>query len=257
MTAVGLYAPGSSWLYQADPRAKIWMALLGIILCLLCKTPWDLLVVLIICHLVLLAGEIPASTLIKQWRNLAPLLLVILILQPLIMPGNGAILARIGPIAITTTGLITGLHYALRVAGAAFFALIPILTTPIQTLVRGFQKMGLPYVWGMTIGLSLRYLGTIGELYKTISEAQQARGLDLSKGNLAARARAAIPTLIAVIIASLRLSDSLALGMAARGFGMKRARTWRHDITMQTMDWLVFTFSLVLFTLGVWWLISS
>jgi energy-coupling factor transport system permease protein len=98
-------------------------------------------------------------------------------------------------------------------------------------------KLGLPYNLGMTIGLALNYLGTVGDLYTTVSDAQQARGWDLSQRGLIKRARAAVPTLIAVIIASLRLSDTLALGLAARGFGLARPRTIYHDICMTRFDW--------------------
>jgi energy-coupling factor transport system permease protein len=174
----------------------------------------------------------------QVWRRMALLLAVILILQPILSPGAEPPLFQIGPLRITESGVLLGSRYALRVATAAFFALIPIMTTPINRLVRGMQKLGLPYVWGAAIGLALRYLGTIGELYAQISDAQAARGWDASSGNLIQRAKGAVPALIALVIASLRLIDSLALGMAARGFGLRRERTWREDIAMSRVDWL-------------------
>jgi energy-coupling factor transport system permease protein len=91
-------------------------------------------------------------------------------------------------------------------------------------------------------------MGTLGDLYSTIAEAQQARGWDLGEGGLFKRARAAVPTLIAIIIASLRLSDSLAIGLAARGFGMDRPRTHRHDIAMTKLDWVALAAMLAGFT---------
>jgi energy-coupling factor transport system permease protein len=228
------------------------MAFTGIVLCLLAKHPGHLLILLAACHLLLIGGGIHPSLLIMQWRNLALLLAIIVILQPIIVPGSGPAVLKIGPIGITSSGVVLGVHYALRVAGAAFFALIPIPTTSAPALVRGLQKIGLPYLWGMTLELALRYMGTVGETYKIISEAQQARGIELAKGNLIARAKAIIPTLIAVIIASLRLSDSLAIGMAARGFGMKRTRTWRQDIRMSGSDWAIIGVSGVIGALAAW-----
>jgi energy-coupling factor transport system permease protein len=237
-TAVGIYTAGDSWLYRLDPRVKMWFSVLGVAMCLVVPRPAVTIGVLAIAHLMLIAGGLPINHLGRLWRNLAPLVLVILILQPLLTPGAGAVIAQIGPLRVTQEGLVVGVLYALRVAAAAFVVLVPILTTPINTLVRGLQKLGLPYTWGMTVGLALRYLSTIGELYTSISESQQARGWDVSQGGLVKRARAAIPTVIALIIASLRLADTLALGMAARGFGLDRSRTWRQDIRMSRGDWV-------------------
>jgi len=245
--AVGFYVPGETWLYRLDPRAKLWIALLGIGLCLITARLELLASGLLIAHLVLMLGGLPAGKLIQVWRRMALLLAVILILQPLLSPGADPAILQAGPLRITQSGILLGCRYALRVAAAAFFVLIPIMTTPINRLVRGMQKVGLPYVWGAAIGLALRYLGTIGELYEQISQAQAARGLDAESGNVLQRVRNAVPTLIALVIASLRLIDSLALGMAARGFGLRRERTWRGDITMSAVDWAAVGFSTAVF----------
>jgi energy-coupling factor transport system permease protein len=250
-TAVGFYTPGDSWLYRLDPRPKLWLSALGIGLCLLTARLDLLAAALGIAHLVLLAGGLAPGKLALVWRRVLIILIVILVLQPIISPGPEPPLAQFGPLRITTSGLVLGLRYALRVAAAAFFTLIPIMTTPINVLVRGLQKLGLPYAWGAAIGLALRYLGTIGDLYTTIGEAQAARGWDPASGGPIRRARAAIPSLIALVIASLRLIDSLALGMAARGYGLDRPRTWRQDIAMAGPDWLAVAFSTLIFAVMV------
>jgi energy-coupling factor transport system permease protein len=248
MTApIGFYTPGTSWLNRLDPRPKLWIALLGILICLFSTRIDILAITVVIAHLTLLLGGIPASRLFQVWQRLAILLIVILILQPIISPGPEPPIVQIGPIHITASGLLLGLRYALRVTGAAFFALIPVMTTPVNVLVRGLQKIGLPYVWGAAIGLALRYLGTLGDLYTTILEGQATRGWDVTSGGIIQRARAAAPALIALTIASLRLADSLALAMAARGFGMPASRTWRHDIAMKPIDWFAIILATIIF----------
>jgi energy-coupling factor transport system permease protein len=90
----------------------------------------------------------------------------------------------------------------------------------------------------MMIGLAVHYLGTLGTKYSSILEAQQARGLDLAGRGLLKRARAFVPVLVALVIASLRLSDTLSLGLAARGFGMPGPRTYLYDLRLRWADWL-------------------
>lgn len=240
MTAAGFYVPGEGLLYGIDPRVKLWFSALAVGLCVAVARVDVLTGVLILTHVVLLAGGVRPRHLLRVWGALAPLIVVILILQPLLAPGAGPALAVLGPLRITSAGLLTGLRYGLRIAAAAFAVLVPILTTPINLLVRALEKIGLPYTWALTVGLALRYLGTIGDLYTTISEAQQARGWDLSQVGFVRRVKGAVPTLIALIVASLRLSDSLALGLAARGFGLSsaRRRTYFRDIAFRRVDWI-------------------
>ncbi len=251
--APGFYVPGAGWLHRLDPRAKLWFAVLGIAACLLTPRLDVLAGLLALTQIVLLLDGLSARQLGGVWKSLGPLVLIILILQPVLMPGSGPALAQVGPLRLTSAGLGNGLRYALRLAAAAFAVLIPVMTTSTHTLVRGLEKLGLPYTWGMMIGLALRYLGTVGGLYSTIMEAQQARGLDLSERGLVKRARVAVPTLIALIVASLRLSDSLALGLAARGFGGQAApgqavrRTSLHDIVLTRADWLAMIIAVAVF----------
>jgi energy-coupling factor transport system permease protein len=163
---------------------------------------------------------------------------MILVLQPLFVPGPGPDLFSLGPVRLTTFGLLEGLSFALRAATLAFVAATLLLTTEPTNLVRGLTKLGLPYTWGLTVGLAIRYLPTTYSLYVTINEAQQARGWIVGKGNLLERARSYLPTLVATIIAALRLSDGLALALAARGLGYPTQRTVLHDIRMRRADWL-------------------
>ncbi len=236
----GFTIPADTWLYRLDPRVKLWFALLAVAFCLLTPNLALLAGVLFLTQGMLLAGGIGLRRVGAIWLGLGPLIAVILILQPLLAKDSSTLIWQFGPLRLTEGGLLTGARYALRVAAAAFAVALPILSTPINTLMRGLQKLGVPYRWVMMVGLALRYLATLGDLYTTISEAQQARGWDPTQGGLIRRVRATMPTLIALIVASLRLSDALALGLAARGFGVRSSspRTALYEIAMGPTDWL-------------------
>jgi energy-coupling factor transport system permease protein len=252
LTTAALQTPAIpvSWLARLDPRPKLAYALFGIALCMISGRIEIMAAILIVAHGVVLFGGVPIRQVLGLWRGLVILLGIVLIGQTVFNP-SGDVLARLGPAVITTGGLTLAVRQTLRIAAAALIAATPLWTTPINVLVRGLEKLGLPYAWGMAVGLALRYLQTIGDLYRSISEAQQARGWDPSSGGLIARAKATVPTLIALIIASLRLSDSLALGMAARGFGLNRHRTMRADIEMRGVDWVAVGMVMVGFAGGM------
>jgi energy-coupling factor transport system permease protein len=242
-----LYLPRDAWLHRLDPRAKLGAVLLAGTLGLIYRHIAVLACLLLVAHLVLLSTRIPAGRLRWLWGRLAPLLLMILILQPLFVPGPGPDLLSLGPVRITLSGILDGISFALRAATLAFVAATLLLTTEPNDLVQGLHKMGLPYSWGLTVGLAIRYLPTTYGLYLTIHEAQQARGWIVGKGNLIQRARSYLPILVATIIAALRLSDGLALALAARGLDYPARRTVLHDVRMQSADWFAMAVSALLF----------
>jgi energy-coupling factor transport system permease protein len=248
-----LYVPGESWLHRLDPRAKLWAALLAGIIGLVYRQVGLLAGLLLLAHLLLLSARIPGDRIRWLWLRLAPLLIMILILQPLFAPGPdpgpglAADLLRLGPLRVTVTGLLDGLSFALRAAALAFLAAAFLLTTGSTQLVQGLVKLGLPYPWGLTVGLAIRYLPTTYGLFTTIGEAQQARGWIVGQGSLLQRARSYLPILVATVIAALRLSDSLGLALAARGLGYTSRRTVLHDLHFGARDWAIVVLAGLLF----------
>jgi len=234
-----VYLAHDSWVHRLDPRAKLWAVLLAGVTGLLFRNIAVLAALLLVVHLGLFAARIPGKRIRWLWARLAPLLLLILVLQPLFAPGPGPDLLRLGPLRLTVAGILEGVSFALRAAALTFLAALLLLTTDPSRLVQGLVKLGLPYTWGLTVGLSIRYLPTTYGLLVTVREAQQARGWVLERGNLLRRARAYVPILVATIIAALRLSDNLGLALAARGLGYPVRRTAMHNPTFGPQDWAV------------------
>ncbi len=234
-----VYLARDSWVHRLDPRAKLWAVLLAGAVGLLFRNLAVLAALLLVVHLALFAARVPAARIRWLWARLLPLLLLILVLQPLFAPGPGPDLLRLGPLRLTVAGVLEGVSFALRAAALTFLAALLLLTTDPSALVQGLVKLGVPYTWGLTVGLSIRYLPTTYGLLVTVREAQEARGWVLERGNLLRRARAYVPILVATIIAALRLSDNLGLALAARGLGYPAQRTTLHDLAFGARDWTV------------------
>jgi energy-coupling factor transport system permease protein len=230
------YAPGDSWLHRLDPRTKLWAVLLAGILGLVFKHLAVLGALLVFAHLILLSARVSWDRMRWLWVRLGPLLIMIMILQPLFAPGPGPDLLRLGPVRITVVGLLDGLSFALRAASLTFLAALLLLTTDPNALVQGLVKLGLPYTWGLTVGLAIRYLPTTYGLFVTVQEAQQARGWVAGHGGFLQRIRSYLPILVATIIGALRLSDNLGLALAARGLGYPAQRTTLYDLRFGALD---------------------
>ena len=234
--SVDLYVNAESWLHRLDPRVKLWGVVAGSALAFLLGDALALLAYLAALVAVLRLGRVPMARVRWVLRGLLPLTVLILLIQPWFVP-EGRLILALGPARLTVGGLWVALLLAIRANVLALLALTPLFTTRHDDLVRGLVQLGLPYTWGFTITLALRYIPIAAGLYLTIRQAQEARGLDLHHGHLLARVRRFVPILTALIIASVRLSDHLAMAMAVRGLGAG-PRTERRVLRMRGVDWL-------------------
>ena len=128
-----------------------------------------------------------------------------------------------------------------------FFVIL--FTTRQNDLVRGLVRLGLPFEWGLTLSIALRYIPNFSHTIALIQEAQAARGLQVERGDLVGRLRGVVPVLVALIISVLRTSDTLGMALAVRGVGSGHPRTVWRDIRFSWQDWVVLTLILVVFTL--------
>ena len=132
-----------------------------------------------------------------------------------------------------------------------FFVIL--FTTRQNELVRGLVKLGLPFEWGLTLSIALRYIPSFSHAIVQIQEAQAARGWQVERGDLLGRLRGMAPVLVALIINVMRTGDTLGMALAARGVGGGRPRTVWRDIRMGRGDWLALAllalvFAVLLFT---------
>lgn len=247
-----LFIPRQAWLHRLDPRTKLLLTLVGFMVCLLFQEIAVLGAVLVLFHLFLLSSEIPWARLRWLWARMLPLTVMILLLQPFFASADaGPVLWQVGPLRWTVAGLLSGVFFALRVNGMAFVAAGLLFVTEPSSLVQGLVKLGLPYEWGLTVSLAIRYLPTTYGLYQSIYEAQQARGWEPGRGGYLRRIRDYLPMLVAVMIAALRMADNLGMALAARGFGVSRGvqRTSLRNISFRPADWIVTIGLLLVLTL--------
>jgi energy-coupling factor transport system permease protein len=194
---------------------------------------------LVAVHILLRQADIPWTRIRWLWGRMWLVSLTILLLWPLFYPFGKPVLLDWHLVQITVPSLMEGLSNALRVIDLAFAAFVLLVSTDQTSLVQGLVSVGLPYEWGLGLAIGLRYLPLLDGTYETITDAQRARGWTPNRGSPLRRARAHIPALVALVIAALRLSDSLTLTLAARGFQPGQTRTTRRPLRMRAVDWWV------------------
>ena len=229
------YIPRDAWLHRLDPRVKLWGTALGFFTAFMLPDLLSQVVFLSGLHLLLLANAIPWRVVGRLWRQMAILLVLILVLQPFFAPA-GRELVTLGPLRLTLGGIAAALLLATRTMALACVVGALLFTTDQRALVRAFVRLGVPYAWGLTFSLTLRFLPAIQSLFVAVREAQAARGW-VAEGNLVRRFREYLPVLVAVVIGTLRMSDRLTLALAARGLATAAQRTVWRDLRMRPADW--------------------
>ena len=234
--AFDLYVDRPSWLHRLDPRTKLGFVVVSSFVLLSFSSPFVSAAFLLGIHGILWSGKVPASRLRWAWQRMWPITLLILVLWPVFYPQGNDVLWQVWRIRITTQGLWQGLGTALRINALAFAFLVLLFSTDQARLVRGLVKLGLPYEWGLTLAIALRYLPTLYGIYTAVSEAQQARGWVVAEGSFVQRIKSYLPVLVAVIVGALRLADNLSLALAARGFQSGAKRTHLRELELSPAD---------------------
>ncbi len=234
--AFDLYVDRPSWLHRLDPRTKLAFVVLSCILLLSFSHPFASAAFLLGIHGILWSGKVPASRLRWAWQRMWPITFLVLVLWPIFYPLGDEVLWQVWRVRITPQGLWQGLSTALRIDALAFAFLVLLFSTDQTRLVRGLVKLGLPYEWGLTLAIALRYLPTLYGIYTSVSEAQQARGWVIGEGSFTQRIRSYLPILVAVIVSALRLADNLSMALAARGFQSGAERTYLRELELGPVD---------------------
>ena len=132
-------------------------------------------------------------------------------------------------------------------------AILLIVTIHPSEFASSLNRIGVPYTISFSVSLTLRYIPDVQRDYEAISQAQQARGLELSrKASFIKRLKRTAPLLLPLIISSLDRIDVISRAMELRGFGKNKKRSWYSAKPFGAADILSIIISILLFTAGIW-----
>ena len=132
-------------------------------------------------------------------------------------------------------------------------ALLFIITTDPSEFAASLSGIGISYRISYAVSITLRYIADIQDDFHNISQAQQARGVDLSnkvsfRKRISGIAHIAVP----LIFSSLDRIDLISNAMDLRGFGKNKTRTWYNARSYKKADFLVIASVVLLAVLGLY-----
>ncbi len=132
-----------------------------------------------------------------------------------------------GRYALTAEQLFYHLNYLLKYLSTIPIVLLFVCTTNPSEFASSLNKIGIKYSVSYAVALALRYIPDIQKQYHEISQAGQARGIEMTKkASFTGRIKAAAGILIPLIMSSMERIDIISNAMELRGFGKGKKRTW-------------------------------
>lgn len=144
-----------------------------------------------------------------------------------------------GYYAPTREQLFYHLNYFLKYLATIPIVLLFVSTTNPSEFAASLNKIGVKYSVAYSVALALRYIPDVQTQYHEISQAQQARGIEMSKkASLVSRLKSISAILVPLIMSSMSKIDVISNAMELRSFGKKKKRSWYMARPFRLPDYL-------------------
>lgn len=250
---LGQYFPGDTLIHRLDPRTKLIMTILYIVLLFVAQNFVSYAVVLLFLALCIAISKIKLKAILSGLKPLLILIILTGILNLFYTKGEH-LLVQVWRLHIYAEGVKTAVIMALRIMLLITGTLLLTYTTsPLQltdgleSLLNPLKKLHVPvHELSMMMSIALRFIPTLIEETDKIMSAQKARGADFETGNLIQKAKAMLPLLVPLFISAFRRADELATAMESRCYHGGEGRTKLKVLKMERRDWIALAVGAVL-----------
>ena len=251
---LGQFVAGDSVIHKLDPRTKIGMMILYILMTFLVKKIYFLAIPFAYLVIELVLSSISLRYILNSLKPIRFLLIFMFLLNLFFTKGEHVWL-DLGFWQLTGEAVLQSCFLAVRiillVAGASMLTLT---TSPIA-LTDGIERLFAPlkifhfpaHELAMMMTIALRFVPTLMDESEKIRNAQMSRGADFESGNIFKRVKSMIPILIPLFVSSFRKADELAIAMESRCYHGGEGRTRMHQLKFRLADLLaiLITFAFV------------
>ncbi len=233
--AFGQYYPVKSPVHRMDPRAKIVLLILYIVMIFVVKNFWGFLLTGCFLLTAILFSKVPLKSVAKSVKAIIFIIIFTFVINIFLHKEEDAkVLLDVWLLRnITDKSLYYAVFMALRLLFLVFGSSLLTLTTTPVSLTDGIESLLKPltlikfpvHELALIMSIALRFIPTLMEETERIISAQKARGADFESGNLFSRVKALLPVLIPLITSAFRRADELGDAMDARCYNGSTNRT--------------------------------
>lgn len=239
---LGQYYQTESVIHSMDPRVKLVGTICYIISLFLVNNVWGYLIAALFLAVMIKISNVPFKFMIKGMRAIMFLLLITMIFNMFLTPGEA--LFQVWKLTITKEGLVLAVMMAVRLSFLIIGSSVMTLTTTPNNLTDGMEKLMNPFrrikvpvhEIAMMMSIALRFIPILLEETDKIMKAQIARGADFESGNIIKKAKALVPLLVPLFISAFRRANDLAMAMEARCYRGGDGRTKMKPLVYHKTD---------------------
>ncbi len=251
---IGQFFPGDSIIHRLDPRFKIVITLIYIIMLFSGGGFVCLAIGAVYTFTAIILSRIPLKMFLKSIKPILPFLLITAVLN-LLLVTSGDVLWKWKFIKITTEGVNISIFMVVRIVllimGSSLltYTTSPItLTDAIERLLSPLKKLKFPvHELAMMMSIALRFIPTLIEETDKIISAQKARGAEIDTGSFGKRARNMISILVPLFISAFRRADELATAMECRCYHGGDGRTRLRQLRSAPRDYAALAVTLIFY----------
>ena len=253
---LGQYVPGDSFLHTMDPRVKLVLSVVYMILMFFIQGAWGLLIYAAFLLVLWGFSKIPFRRLGQSLKPILFLAAITFLLNAFTIEGD--ILFSLGPLELTDRGLYVGLRLCFRLFLLVLSSslLLTYTTSPLviadalEDLFSPLKRFGFPaHELSLMISIALRFVPTIAEESEKLMRAQSSRGANYDTGGLFKRIKGLLTILIPLFVSSVQRALDLATAMEARAYFGGEGRTRLRVFAIQKRDLVMIVASVILWTL--------
>lgn len=165
-----------------------------------------------------------ARSFIPNYLKLFAVVGLILFVLRAIFVDEGTVLWSLGPLVVSTGGILFGLRFALVVMALCGAVVLYFALTPMKTLMLALESRGVTPRATYVVLASFQSITDLGRNARTVMDAQRSRGIETEGGPIT-RIRAFGPVLAPVFLAAMNQTEERALALDARAFNARGTHT--------------------------------
>jgi len=218
-----LISEKKSVIHTLDPRVKIIVSIIYIILSIIVNS--------VLSHLIIIILFLVESVLAKSVKAMMKSLTTVFPFFILIFLAN----YFLGGLSLSLS-----LVYSLRLLSlVAIFSLFFLTTTPDE-VAETLDFFRVPHTIALSFTLAIRFIPSTARQISEIMDAQKSRGLELEGRNFIQRIRNLLPILVPVIVLSIKKSIEVAEALEVRGLNLNVKKTTLTPLKARKVDYLYF-----------------
>jgi cobalt/nickel transport system permease protein len=193
-------------------------------------------------------SAVPIAFFVKRVWIFIPFFTGIIALPALFITPGSTLVQVLPGLIITRTGMITALFLLLRVGTSVSYAVLFVLTTPWNSVLKAMGVLRVPDVIVLVLGMTYRYIHLLLHLTNDMFLSRKSRILRRMTG---VEERSLLAATTGTLLGkSLQLSSEVYLAMESRGFRYYPRTMDRFQ--MHWFDWLAAGIVLFVTALAIW-----